>query len=681
MSKVSSGQAPSTLIPKYIGSDFDKVVTVADNIEDVKQIADAIDAGMLEYTDEIVIVADNIGAVVTVADDIASVVTVATNVADVVTVAQNITDVIAVGDNIADVVAVSGVNQQVSQIAPHIDEVVIVAEHIGEVDTVSDNIEYVIDVAEGLNGMPSTVFSGPNPPTVTPIPEGATWFCTENGKTYIYYVDVDSSQWVECMPQSGFPTEVSGISDTIRDGVVATAPTENAVFDALSGKANSVHTHTPAEAGAAPAVHGHAISDVSGLQGALDGKSPTGHTHTPAEAGAAPAVHGHAIADVAGLREELDGKAPKTHTHTPGEVGAAPAEHGHDMGDVEGLAEALNGKVSATDAKVINSLSVTNGSSVELKATPTDVQCNARAPDGTIAYKLVFYTPSEGHGDIALFHYDSNGVFLGEPYHYSSAVDEFAMRGPVSLTSQGTKPASLIRRDFLEAKTWTAAAGNADIVASNHGQVGTYKILRNETADHAYQGTLIFGSGLTPVSVAGDDAGVPGGIAGTWKCLGFAGSWEESSQNSSAIWIRVDDAILFKRPFTLLDARWDDAEHNSVTATVMFTDSGKTMPFTAARDDSEAHGRWLFALARDGQFGPVAEFVPPTPLEVAARDNPPARKKAMMQASAQAQHFDMMGEPELAAAWRANYRALHALEASPEWPLAPQWPVAPESAA
>ena len=41
--KVNSGQAPSTLIPEYIGSDFDKVIEVADNIEYVKDVAAGIE--------------------------------------------------------------------------------------------------------------------------------------------------------------------------------------------------------------------------------------------------------------------------------------------------------------------------------------------------------------------------------------------------------------------------------------------------------------------------------------------------------------------------------------------------------------------------------------------------------------------------------------------------------------
>lgn len=182
MSKVSIGQASSTLIPKYIGSDFDSVITVADNIESVKKVA--------------------------IMDP-----------ADLGTVADNIDQVVAVGDN----------------------------------------IEYVVDVAEGLQGMPVTTFAGANPPTVDPIPEGSNWYCTENGRTYIYYVDEDSGQWVESTPQSGWPTEIEGIYNGIRDGVTVSAPTENAVFDALVEKAEKVHSH--------------AISDVTGLQEALDAKA------------------------------------------------------------------------------------------------------------------------------------------------------------------------------------------------------------------------------------------------------------------------------------------------------------------------------------------------------------------------------------------------------------------------
>ena len=41
--KINAGQAPSTLIPEYIGSAFDKVITVADNIKQIKDIAASIE--------------------------------------------------------------------------------------------------------------------------------------------------------------------------------------------------------------------------------------------------------------------------------------------------------------------------------------------------------------------------------------------------------------------------------------------------------------------------------------------------------------------------------------------------------------------------------------------------------------------------------------------------------------
>ena len=41
--KTNSGQAPSILIPEYIGSAFDAVLTCADNIDYVKDVAEGIE--------------------------------------------------------------------------------------------------------------------------------------------------------------------------------------------------------------------------------------------------------------------------------------------------------------------------------------------------------------------------------------------------------------------------------------------------------------------------------------------------------------------------------------------------------------------------------------------------------------------------------------------------------------
>ena len=123
MSKVNAGQASSTLIPKYIGSDFDKVVSVADNIE----------------------------------------------------------------------------------------QVVVVSDNIEDVGTVADNINYVKEVAEDLHGMPVTMYTGENPPVLNPMPEGVMWYCTTDGRTYVWYTDADSGQWVESAPQSAMKDEATNI--------------------------------------------------------------------------------------------------------------------------------------------------------------------------------------------------------------------------------------------------------------------------------------------------------------------------------------------------------------------------------------------------------------------------------------------------------------------------------------
>jgi len=58
--------------------------------------------------------------------------------------------------------------------------------------------------------------------------------------------------------------------------------------------------------GVAPAVHTHAIADVTNLQTSLNGK--------------AASVHTHAISDVTSLQTALDGKASSSHTHAAGDI-------------------------------------------------------------------------------------------------------------------------------------------------------------------------------------------------------------------------------------------------------------------------------------------------------------------------------------------------------------------------
>lgn len=55
---------------------------------------------------------------------------------------------------------------------------------------------------------------------------------------------------------------------------------------------------------------------------------------------------------------------------------------------------------------------------------------------------------------------------------------------------------------------------------------------------------------------------------------------------------------------------WSDAAHSAIDLLVTLEGVGE-VPFTAAPNDPEPHGRTLFARAVAGDFGAVAPYVPP----------------------------------------------------------------------
>ena len=57
----------------------------------------------------------------------------------------------------------------------------------------------------GIDGLPILTFIGDTPP-INPQ-NGITWYCTDDGRTYVYYVDSDSGQWIENSPQSPATTD------------------------------------------------------------------------------------------------------------------------------------------------------------------------------------------------------------------------------------------------------------------------------------------------------------------------------------------------------------------------------------------------------------------------------------------------------------------------------------------
>ena len=141
--KVNSGQAASTLIPEYIGSAFDKIVTVADNIKQIKDIAASIE-GLVNsgYIGDTPPAAPSAGTTWYCTTDGRT--------------------------------------------------------YTWYVD--NDSSQWVESSPQGTaNG--STGYTGDTPPTQPN--KGAMWYCTLDGRTYTWYEDADSGQWVESSPQSG----------------------------------------------------------------------------------------------------------------------------------------------------------------------------------------------------------------------------------------------------------------------------------------------------------------------------------------------------------------------------------------------------------------------------------------------------------------------------------------------
>lgn len=64
--------------------------------------------------------------------------------------------------------------------------------------------------------------------------------------------------------------------------------------------------------------------------------------------------------------------------------------------------------------------------------------------------------------------------------------------------------------------------------------------------------------------------------------------------------------------------QWANADHTLIDCKIEHPVYG-VIPFTASHDDVEDNGRDLFARAAAGEFGPVADYVPPKTTEVVAK--------------------------------------------------------------
>lgn len=73
---------------------------------------------------------------------------------------------------------------------------------------------------------------------------------------------------------------------------------------------------------------------------------------------------------------------------------------------------------------------------------------------------------------------------------------------------------------------------------------------------------------------------------------------------------------------TITRPQWANAEQTAIDCVATFDQIGEPVPFTANPNDTEAHGREIFARCVAGEFGDVAAYVPPPEPEPAPTPEP-----------------------------------------------------------
>lgn len=124
--------------------------------------------------------------------------------------------------------------------------------------------------------------------------------------------------------------------------------------------------------------------------------------------------------------------------------------------------------------------------------------------------------------------------------------------------------------------------------------------------------------------------------------------------------------------------KWVNQQHTSIDLTVRFEEFDRDLPFHATPDDVEEHGRDIFERAKNGEFGVVAEWTPPTNEELS--------RKARIQRNTLLQEVDsIVGNPlrwasfstEQQTAWADYRQALLDVPQQPGFPNTISWPTKP----
>jgi hypothetical protein len=127
--------------------------------------------------------------------------------------------------------------------------------------------------------------------------------------------------------------------------------------------------------------------------------------------------------------------------------------------------------------------------------------------------------------------------------------------------------------------------------------------------------------------------------------------------------------------------KWVDKAHTSIELIVNFEEIGKDVPFHATPNDTEEHGRDVFARAVANEFGVIAEWTPPTTEELS--------EQARWKRNALLQEIDVIvGNPlrwasfssEQQKEWADYRQTLLDVPQQAGFPNTINWPTKPEGA-
>lgn len=184
---------------------------------------------------------------------------------------------------------------------------------------------------------------------------------TDNVDTYeIVYTNGDTQTYTVTNGRDG---TAGNIDDNVTQN--SQNPVKSSgIYTALTGKANTVHTHTKNQITDFPEIPDMSQvitkSSTSGLvknDGSIDTtsylSSLPSHTHTKSQI--TDFTHTHSISDVSNLQSSLDGKASSSHTHTKSQI--TDFSHSHSISDVTNLQTSLDAKINTSD--IANNLTTT----------------------------------------------------------------------------------------------------------------------------------------------------------------------------------------------------------------------------------------------------------------------------------------------------------------------------------